>query len=185
MSSVQSARWWTPRDVGDWNGPCNCSCISFPERGDADGGFPVGSGSCEILITLCSALSLPSPARPPTASIPVFRASLGCGKGDRKALSPGRFGQLLDGFKGPPALLATRGAPARDRLQDGFRPLAAECPIDVDHKQRRPLAKSGPCANSTRGEYGLVALGEKFVPDPLVHRRRSLSWCAGLFPNPH
>src|ERR1700680_1692526 len=64
--------------------------------------------------------------------------------------------------------------PALDRFQHGFRPLAAERPIDVDDKQCRSLAESRPCSEPTRGEYGLVALGEKFVPDPLIHRRRSL-----------
>ena len=54
-----------------------------------------------------------------------------------------------------------------------FRPLAAKRPIDVDHKQRRTLPETGPCAEPTRGEYGLVALGEKFVPDPLVRRNTS------------
>jgi hypothetical protein len=53
-------------------------------------------------------------------------------------------------------------------------------PIDVDHEQRRSIAKSGPRAGPAGGEYGLVALGEKFVPDSLVHRRRSLPRCAGL-----
>src|ERR1700720_140109 len=58
-------------------------------------------------------------------------------------------------------------------LEDGFRPLAAECPIDVNHKKRGPLAKPGAGTEPTRGEYGLVALGKKFVPDALVHRRPS------------
>jgi hypothetical protein len=66
------------------------------------------------------------------------------------------------------------GTPALDWLQNGFRPLAAERPIDVDNEERRSIAEAGSCAEPTGGEYGLVALGKKFVPDPFVHRRRSL-----------
>jgi hypothetical protein len=77
---------------------------------------------------------------------------------------------LIDVFKGHPALLATRGTPALDRLQNGFRPLAAERPIDVDNEERRSIAEAGSCAEPTSGEYGLIALGKKFVSDALVHR---------------
>src|SRR5579872_6290738 len=70
-----------------------------------------------------------------------------------------------------PGVLAARGAPALDRLEDRFRPLAAKRPIDVDDEQRRPLAETGPRAEPAGGEDRLVALGEKFVPNPLAHRR--------------
>src|SRR5437588_10831335 len=80
-----------------------------------------------------------------------------------------------------PGLLTARGAPALDRLQNGFRPLAAERPIDIDHKQRRPLAESSSGPEPACGEYGLVALGEEFVPNPLSHRSTS-SVCHGMHP---
>jgi hypothetical protein len=62
-------------------------------------------------------------------------------------------------FEGDPGLLAAGGSPTPDRLQNGFGLLAAERPINVDHKQRRPFAESGPSAEPAGGEYGLVALG--------------------------
>src|SRR6185436_12229874 len=46
------------------------------------------------------------------------------------------------------------------RLQDGFRPLAAKCPIDVDHQQRWPLAKPSTGAVPACRKDRLVALGE-------------------------
>src|SRR5437588_12471632 len=82
-----------------------------------------------------------------------------------------------------PGLLTAGGPPALDRLQNGFGPLAAERPIDVDNKQRRPLPESSSSPEPACGEYGLVALGEQFVPDPLIHRHRSLPRCTGRFPN--
>src|SRR3954452_22304389 len=85
--------------------------------------------------------------------------------------------------RGDPALLTAGGAPALDRFQNGFRPLAAKRPIDIDDEQRRPLAESRPCAEPAGGEYRLVALGEEFVPDPLVHRNTS-SVCQGMHPGP-
>src|ERR1700730_3959232 len=48
MSSVQSARWWTPRVVGDRSGRRKCSCMSVPQRGYAhsirERRFPVDTG---------------------------------------------------------------------------------------------------------------------------------------------
>src|SRR5207249_10989441 len=67
-------------------------------------------------------------------------------------------------------------ARALDRFEDGFRPLAAERPIDVDDQQCRPLAEPGARAEPAGGEHRLVALGQKLVPDRLAHQSRSLPW---------
>jgi len=124
---------------------------------------------------LVAARALPTPA----AGIPIVRGSLPGSVDDRQLLGACRLDQRFDVFEGTPGLLTAGGAPALDRLQDGFRALAAERPIDVDNKQRRPLPESSSGAEPTCGEYGLVALGEEFVPDPLAHRHRSLPWCTG------
>src|SRR5690242_14701043 len=65
----------------------------------------------------------------------------------------------------------------RQRLiesRNGFGPLAAELPVDVDDEQCRPLSESGSSPEPACSEYGLVALGEELVPDPVGHRRHSL-----------
>src|SRR5580704_950916 len=50
-------------------------------------------------------------------------APLSGGIDHREPLGACRFYQLPNVFKSHPAFLATRGTPALDRLQDGFRPL--------------------------------------------------------------
>src|SRR5215469_15215192 len=114
---------------------------------------------------LIAARALPAP----TSSIPIIRTALPGGVDDRQPLAVCGFDKRLDKFERDPALLAAGGAPAFDRLQNGFRPLAAECPIDVYHEQCGSLAEPGACAEPARGEYRLVALGEKLVPNPLGH----------------
>jgi hypothetical protein len=73
---------------------------------------------------------------------------------------------------GTPDLRNTASAPARRSSR----------PIDVDDEQRRPLAEASSGPEPACGKYGLVTLGEEFVPDPLAHRHRSLPWCTGRFP---
>src|SRR5262249_27828774 len=91
----------------------------------------------------------------------------------RDAFGVCRLDQRLDVFERHPGLLTTGRPPALDGLQDWFRLLAAERPIDVDHEQRRSLSEPSACPKSARREYGLVALSKKFVPDPLSHQMTS------------
>src|SRR5215213_8942873 len=68
-----------------------------------------------------------------------------------------------------PGVLAARVAPFLDRLKNGLRPVAAECPVYVDDDERRPFAEPAAHAIAGRREHRLVAFGEKFVPDRLRH----------------
>src|SRR6202011_2444985 len=121
---------------------------------------------------LVAACALP----PPAAGIPIIRAALTGRVDDRQPLGARPVDQRLDVFESHPGFLAAGGAPPLDRLEDGFRPLAAERPIDVDDEQCRPLAEPGAGAEPAGGEHRLVALGQKLVPDRLAHGPRSLSW---------
>jgi hypothetical protein len=73
--------------------------------------------------------------------------------------------QRLEIGHGDPGVLAAGVAPALDRFENRHGSLVAKRVVDVDNEQRRALAEAAARAVTGRAEYGLVAVGEKFVPD--------------------
>src|SRR6185503_10497667 len=79
--------------------------------------------------------------------------------------------QLLDVADRYPGLGAAGIPPALDGLEDRLaRLVAGKRVAHVDDEKRGPLAEAGARAISSGREDGLVALGEKLVPDRFGHR---------------
>ncbi len=106
----------------------------------------------------------------PGARVPAVDAPVGAGGVDhRDALGAALVDQLADDRQRLPRVLAARGVPALDRFEDRLRLFAAEIVVHVDDQERGALAHVERGAEPAGGEYLLVALGEKLVPDPFRH----------------
>ena len=89
------------------------------------GGIEIGERAGLVLV---AALVFPTPA----SGIPVIaRPIIIGGVNYRQSLASRGFGELVNILDGDPAFLAAGTAPPFDAVQDWFRLVAAEQPVDV------------------------------------------------------
>src|SRR5262249_799833 len=123
----------------------------------------VAPGLCDAALVGTRVLPRPAPG------VPVIHSAHPRRVDDGHSLGVGPVDELPDP-RHPIGGLGGGGiTPALDRFQDRLTSVAAEVVVDVDHEQRRTVAK--PSARAVAGccEHRLVALGQELVPDRLGH----------------